>query len=45
MNAHKTIFDLPHEVVSSHLVTHQYTDGKGQVRTVSYIVEIWRIKN
>lgn len=37
------IFDGGHEVVSSHLVTRQFTDGKGVVRTVSYVVEIWRI--
>ena len=45
MGARVNIFDLPHEVVRTQLVTHEYTDSKGAVRTVSYVVEVWRILN
>jgi hypothetical protein len=44
MNRQPTIFDQPHEVVSSQLVTHEYTDAKGVVHTVSYVAEIVRVK-
>lgn len=38
------IFDQPHTVISSHLVTRTYTDEKGRVHTVSYTVEVWRLQ-